>query len=413
MSKLFLPILALLLSVMILLTGHGIQLTVLPLLASELGWSPSLISYTGSAYFFGFMLGCLTVPRLVAKVGHIRMFAVLTSAATCALLAIALAPHLAAWMVARLVTGWSMAGLYMVIESWLNDRVDARNRGFVLSVYTVLTLVSISLGQLSLGFDLPYIHFIMLGAILITLGSIPVSLTSGSAPTPIPSVGFRVIEVYRASHVAVIGAVVGGLTTSGYWVLGPIVAEKLGLSTQQIGMFLVSALLGGALLQLPVGKLSDRIDRRLVLAGLGALGTVVAVMALIFGSSVTVLYVAMFLFGGSTFPLYSISLAHANDNSSLNLLEVGSVILLLHSGGAVIGPVLTSLLLEQSAYGLFIFSGSLLAFFCLWCFWRVRKHPVQRSHFTPFPDTPSTSHEVFEVADAQAQQASETEKGTH
>ena len=134
---------------------------------------------------------------------------------------------------------------------------------------------------------------------------------------------------------------------------------------------------------------------------------------MIFGSSVTVLYVAMFLFGGSTFPLYSISLAHANDNSSLNLLEVGSVILLLHSGGAVIGPVLTSLLLEQSAYGLFIFSGSLLAFFCLWCFWRVRKHPVQRSHFTPFPDTPSTSHEVFEVADAQAQQASETEKGTH
>ena len=228
MTVLFLPLLTLFLSLVILLTGHGVQLTVLPLLAAEMGWSPTVIGQIGSAYFTGFILGCLTVPRLVAAVGHIRVFGVLTSAATAALLVLPLVPEVAAWAVARILTGWSIAGLYMVIESWLNDRTDRENRGLVLSVYAVLTLLAISLGQLLIGLDIGYPHLIVIGAILLTLGSIPVGLTRGPAPSPIPSAGFRFREVYRASHVAVVAAAVGGVATSSYWVLGPIVASKLG-----------------------------------------------------------------------------------------------------------------------------------------------------------------------------------------
>ena len=341
---------------MILLTGHGVQLTVLPLLGVELGWSTRLISYTGSAYFMGFILGCLTVPKLVATVGHIRVFAVLTSTATAALLLLPLLPHLPAWVVARLVTGWSIAGLYMVIESWLNDRTGPENRGVVLSIYTVLTLVSISFGQLTIGLDLSYTQLVSVGAILLAMGAIPVGLTRSAVPSPIPSAHFRLREVYSASHVAVIGAAVGGLTTASYWVLGPIVAEKMGLTA---------------------------------------------------GDQVPLLYAAMFLYGATTFPLYSISLAHANDNTSLSLIEVGSVILMVHSAGAVVGPILTSLVMDLSRYGMFVFSGSILLLFGVWSYWRARTHPIAREFFEPFPDTPRTSHEVFEVADASGDETTD------
>jgi len=259
---------ALLLSVAILLTGHGLQLTIAPLFASELGWSVQMIGYTGSAYFTGFVLGCLTIPRLVSRVGHIRVFAVLSATATSALLLLILFDILQGWLLARLITGWSVAGIYMVIESWLNERTTAENRGFVLSVYTVLTLLSVSLGQLLIGTGLPTISLVVMGAILLALGAIPVGLTRSPAPQPIAEVGFQFMGVYRHAHVAIVGAFVGGLVTSGFWALGPILAKSLELADSQIGWFLSITLFGGAVLQLPVGRMSDRYDRRVVMRAL-------------------------------------------------------------------------------------------------------------------------------------------------
>ncbi len=411
MTRLLAPLLALFLSLIILLAGHGVQLTMAPLLASKLGWSAETISYTGSAYFFGFVMGCLVVPRLVANVGHIRVFAVLTSAATAAFLALVLLPHPIAWFGARLITGLSMAGLYMVIESWLNDRTTADNRGQILSLYTFLTLAAICLGQLATGLPLSQMNLILIGAILLTLGAIPVGLTRSEAPQPIPMPRFRLREVFGASHVAVVGAFAGGLTTSGYWVLGPVVAQRLSLEDHQIGYFLALAILGGALLQLPAGRLSDRIDRRWVLAGLGLLGTLAAVAGLASGGDANWLYVAMFLYGGTTFPLYSLCLAHANDNTSLGLIEVGSVILLVHSAGAVIGPLITAKALDLSPYGLFVMSGGILLTFSLWSGFRAYANPSQREYFEPFSDAPKTSQEVFEVVEAVADDAEQTPPG--
>ncbi len=402
MKSLVASLSALLFSIFILLVGHGVQLTVLPLIALDLGWSPSEIGYTGSAYFLGFIIGCLTIPRLVANVGHIRVFAVLTSSATASLLLIGLFQELIAWIAARILTGWAIAGVYMVIESWLNERTSAENRGVVLSIYTVLTLVSISVGQLMLGFGLDYLQLLMIGAILLATGSIPVGLTRSPAPSPIPTAGFELLRVYRASHVAVIGAFVGGLATSSYWVLGPVVATRVLPEDGAIAVFLACALLGGILLQLPAGRLSDRIDRRLVLSLLSFAGTAACVIALLPIESSLLLYLAMFLIGGSTFPLYSISLAHANDNSSLSLIQVGSVILLVHSAGAVVGPVITSLIMEVLPGGMFIFSGLILLLFGAWSLWRSQTHEIERQHFEPFSDAPKTSLEVLEVIDSDS-----------
>lgn len=391
---------ALLISIFILLIGHGLQLTVAPLYASELGWSVTLIGYTGSSYFLGFVLGCLTIPKLVSFVGHIRVFAVLAAVATAALLLLSLFQQFELWLAARLVTGWAMAGIYMVIESWLNERTTVENRGIVLSIYTTLTLVSISLGQMMIGIGFDHMQLIVLGAILLSLGAIPVGLTRSPAPNPIPNVRFQFRKVYAASHVAVGGAIVGGLVTSGFWVLGPLVASAQNLTPEQIGYFMAATLFGGAILQMPVGKLSDKFDRRYILVGLSISAVATCIAISLFGSLHPMIMIAlMFLFGGTTFPLYSISLAHANDHTTLPLIETGSIVLLLHSAGAVIGPAITSQLMAVTTNALFIFSGITLSIFSIWAVWRIFTHPVSRPHFEPFTGTPRTTHEIMEVID--------------
>jgi len=389
---------ALLLSVAILLIGHGLQTTVVPLYADSLGWSREVIGYIGSAYFAGFVVGCLTIPRLVSRVGHIRVFGVLASTATAALLAVGTWNVVAVWIIARFVTGWCFAGLYMVIESWLNERTGAEQRGGVLSVYTIITLLAMCVGQSFIGFELDNSRLVMLGAILISLGTIPVGLTRSAAPAPIPAVNFRLKEVYRVSQVAVVGAFCGGFVTGGFWSLGPVVAKAQHLSSQQIGLFMAVTILGGAIFQMPIGRLSDYADRRLVILGIALLGLGVCIAAP-FATALDprLLFMLMFVFGGVSFPMYSLCLAHANDNTQLPLMDIASVILLMNSVGSVFGPLVVSHLLAYTDFGLFIVAGVVLGALAAWTAWRVRLHSVARRFFTPFVSMPRTTPSVAEM----------------
>ncbi len=389
---------ALLLSVSILLVGHGLQLTIAPLLASSMGWSTDMIGYTGSAYFAGFVLGCLTIPRLVTRVGHIRVFAVLVALAVVALLLLGLLPHVVAWMLARGLTGWAFAGIYMVIESWLNERASPAYRGSLLSIYTIVTLVAICLGQLMIGIGLDYTSLIMVAAILLAVGTVPVGLTSSPAPRPIPVVSFRLKEVFKASQVAVVGAFCGGIATSGFWSLGPVVAQAQGMGPEQIGLFMASTILGGAVLQYPLGRLSDGVDRRGVLVGIALLGLGLCLSSMVLAAvDPRFIYLLMFFYGGATFPIYSLCLAHANDNTELGLMEIASVILLMHSAGSVVGPVLVSHLLSVTPQGMFVVSGITLAAFAAWTLWRMQLHRVARRYFQPWRGVPRTTHEIADV----------------
>jgi MFS family permease len=336
----------------------------------------------------------------VSWVGHIRVFTVLAASATAALLLIGLIQQFEFWLIARLITGWSIAGIYMVIESWLNERTNVENRGLMLSIYTTLTLVSISIGQMLVGINLDNFQLISLGAILLSLGAVPVGLTRSPAPNPIPSVRFQLKKVYAASHVAVGGTIAGGLVTSGFWVLGPLVAEAKNLTSVQIGYFMAATLLGGAILQLPVGRMSDKFDRRYVLVGLSIAAIITCIAITFFGEVHPAIMISlMFLFGGTTFPLYSISLAHANDHTTLPLIETGSIILLLNSAGAVVGPAITAQLMGITSNALFIFAAFVLTLFSIWAIGRIVTHPATRPHFEPFTGTPMTTHEVMAVID--------------
>lgn len=405
MTLLLASISALLASVMILLVAHGLQLTLAPLYASELGWTAQEIGYTGSAYFAGFMLGCLTIPMLVARVGHIRVFAVLTALASTAVLLLGLFDSITSWMLARALTGWAIAGVYMVIESWLNERVTGDSRGAVLSIYTILSLGAMAVGQLSVGLGLDYVTLTVVAAILFAIGVIPVGLTRSPAP-PIEPVSFKLKEVFRASQVAIVCAFVAGAVNSGIWALGPIVAIAMGMATEQVGVFMAITIIGGAVVQYPVGRLSDKFDRRAVIFGLTITGALVSLLAIMIGDpeSTMLVYALMFLFGGTTFPLYSLSVAHANDNTKLGIIEISSVLLLMYSTGSIFGPLIVAPLLDVLSDGLFVFSGVVLGIFALWTSWRLRVHEVARDYFMPFIGVPRTTHEIAYAYDAHIEE---------
>ncbi|MEX1236792.1 MAG: MFS transporter, partial [Pseudomonadales bacterium] len=202
----------------------------------------------------------------------------------------------------------------------------------------------------------------------------------------------------RVSQVAVVGAFLGGFVTGGFWSLGPIIAKAHRLAPEQIGIFMAVTILGGATFQLPVGRLSDRFDRRLVILLVALLGLGVCVSATLLGhTSVTILYLLMFVFGGMTFPLYALCLAHANDNTNLGLMEVASVILLMSSAGAVLGPMVVAYTLEFSTYAIFMVSGVALGILAIWTALRIQIHKVARTFFMPFVNISRTTQGIVDL----------------
>jgi MFS family permease len=406
MTRILSSIFALLLSTSILLTGHGLQMILGPLLGSELAFSELEIGYTGSAYYAGFIAGCLFIPRLIHKVGHIRVFLVLISLATVALLMLGVSQTLLFWILARALSGVSFSGLYMIIESWLSESAPPQKRGLVLSIYSVITLFAISVGQMFITLELPLTSLVTVAAILFLLSTLPVGLTNSASPQPLHPVTFKFSTVFNDSRIAIYGALVCGLVTSGFWALGPIIAKALHFEANQISIFMAVTLMGGAIFQLPIGRFSDLVDRRLVIAALSGAASLITLSTIVLGlETASAFFIVMFLFGGATFPLYSISLAHANDNSTLSPIETGSVILLTYSIGAVVGPVLISATLAISNLGLYFITTLILAPFSVWTFLRSRAIPATQAHFTPYQDVPVTTQEVIllstdEVLDA-------------
>jgi len=345
--KALLTLTSLLLSVAFLLVGHGMQLTLLPLRAAALGHSDLQIALGGSAYFLGFIAGCLLVPRLIARAGHIRSFAVLASAMTSVLLVLGLTESWWIWTALRFAIGFFICGLYSVIESWLNDQASEDNRGQVLSVYTFLVLVSMALGQ-QLVNATPVTSatpFMVLAAI-IALSTIPVGMTRKLAPAPIESTRTRIRMLLSRSPLAVTGALLSGAVTGAFWTLGAVFARRSLDSLSETTLFMSAAIIGGAIFQYPFGWLSDRVGRQntmLLLVTLAAVSSACVALA----PSNQLLLAAIFFFGASTMPLYSMSLATAADNSLRHeFVEVGTSILMLNAMGAVLAPLALGQLMD-------------------------------------------------------------------
>jgi len=347
---------SLLLSTALLLVGHGMQLTLLPLRASTLGHSELQIALGGSTYFLGFVIGCLVVPRAIARVGHIRSFAVLASTMASVLLFLGLSDSWAVWALLRALVGVMICGLYTVIESWLNDKATPQNRGQILSVYTFIVLVGMAGGQqlVNLAPVTEATPFMLLAAI-IALSVVPVGLTRSLAPAPIESTRSRIRFLFRRAPAAAIAAVAAGGITGSFWSLGAVFARESFNSLEQVTLFMSAAILGGALSQYLFGWLSDRIGRNAVLLLLGILGTASS-LAVVRADGAQLLLGAAFAFGACVMPMYSMALAAAADNSLRHeFVEVGTSVLLLNALGAVVAPLAVSQLIAVTGpSGLFL-----------------------------------------------------------
>ncbi|TCS40692.1 MFS transporter [Reinekea marinisedimentorum] len=365
------PLAALLISDALVLLGHGLLLTLLPVSASLLGFSDLQIGLTGSGYFVGFVVGCFTTPIILKRVGHIRTFAVLAALYTVLILFFAWSQSFIGWMLLRFMIGAVISGIYMIIESWLNERADAKNRGSILSFYAMMNLAMITLAQQLLNLSNNNIPMLFtIAGIFLSLSIVPVSLTLTLAPAPVKKIHVNFSKVWKHSHIGILGSVFTGLITGSFWSLAPIYAKDSGLTTFQIANFMSAVVLGGAIFQIPLGRFSDRYDRRLILTFIALAGAIIS--AVIFVTSFQSFYAGAvstglaFLWGSVGMTMYAICLAHANDNAdSADFVDIGSSMLITYGISSAIGaPVASAFMSVFGHEYLYVFMALSFASFC-------------------------------------------------
>ncbi len=358
---------ALFLSSVFLNFSNGLQTVVLPLRGSAEAFSTTAIGFIASGYSLGFIAGCLGVPLIIRRVGHIRTYAVLAAVVAIAVMSYVLVPNAIAWLALRTLSGVAVAGLFMVIESWLNDRAANEARARIFSVYQIVNYLANFGGQVfvSAGDPRGFGLFAACGA-AVCAAVIPVGLTTAATPVPPTRISVRLIRLIRLSPVGMVGAFAAGMANSAFFSMGSIFAQDAGLALFQITLFTGCALLGGAATQWPLAMIADRTDRRRVIAGcmLAAclLGLVLAFTSgqLRFGGEPllpplftgTALIVVASLYGFAAHPLYGLSAAHMNDFvERQEFVEASSGLLLAWAIGATIGPSLASVTMQAWGAG--------------------------------------------------------------
>ena len=415
MTKIIAPISALLLSVALLLSGNGLQGTLLPVRAGLESFSTPDIGVLGSAYYIGFALGCLYGSRILARAGHIRTFTAMASIASAIALAHALVVLPWFWWFARAITGVCFAVLFMVIESWLNERATKETRGTVLSVYLIINLTVITAGQLMITlYDPAEWPLFALASILVSLAAVPVALTASPAPANVEATNVRVWRLYRISPEGFMGCIAVGLANGSFWSLGPSFAQQTGLDIAGVAVFMSATVIAGAVGQWPIGRASDRFDRRVVIA-LSCVFAAAAGAALASGLLVatTQILIAGCLFGFFAFPVYAMAVAHTNDHvSEGGFVEVSGGLLLLFAAGAVAGPLIASLTMSLiGPGGLYVFTAVVhtgMAGFSLYRMHRREAVPLEeRTTFRHGLEAASTLSNAFEEAETPADEQSE------
>jgi MFS family permease len=379
MTRAIAPVAALLLSVAILLMGNGLQGTLLPVRAQIEDFSAYEIGILGSAYFLGFAAGCVLGPFAVRRVGHIRAFTAMVSIASTTALAHAMFVAPVAWWPLRAITGFCFAVLYMIIESWLNEKATNENRGLVFSVYTIITLTVLTIGQMMMVLG-PASEFQLfaLASILVSLAAVPVALSKAQAPAPLTAVRVRIRYLYGISPVGAAGSFVVGLTNGSFWSLAPNFAQLSGANSTGIALFMSSAVIAGAAGQWPLGYLSDKWDRRKVIV-ITCAGATIAGLGLgmaATGWNMRTLMLSSF-FGVFALPLYALCAAHMNDFvKEGGFVEASSGLLLLYAGGAVVGPIAAAAAMKAGGPGgLFTFTAAAHAAMAVFAIFRMTRRP--------------------------------------
>jgi MFS family permease len=392
---------ALFLGSALLMFGGGLQGLLLSVRGAEEGFSLLALGLIGTGWSVGFVAGSLFVPLIVRKAGHIRAFSVMAAIGTITILLNLLWINDISWIVLRALSGFCFAGAAMIVESWLNEVADNKSRGTIFSIYVSINMAASTLGQIAMSITgtAGYVPFVI-GAISFICAVLPTAMTSSPQPRPLQSAKLDLNLLYRTSPVAAIAAFSCGMANGAFGTMAPVYGYEQGLDASGIALLFAVAAILGAIAQVPFGRLSDRIDRRLVLIGLSGFAALVgALTAIINPSAGWGMYVLFAAYGFAANPIYAVAVAHANDFArDGDFAKIAGGMLLILGLGLAVGPALASLIMGAwSPVGLFVvtatFHGALAG--AAYLRMRVRKgvDAADRAPFQPMSDkqvTPET-----------------------
>ena len=355
MRQTVLGILPLLIGIFFIMLGNGMHFTLVGLRGDIENFSAGALAIVTSAYFGGFLLGARTTPKLIQRVGHIRVFAAVGSFLSAGLIALPLVVDPWVWTLLRALIGFCMAGIYVTAESWLNAEATNENRGTILSIYMIAqTLGMISAqGLLMLG-DASTASLFIVASILVSISFGPILLSVSSTPIVEISCSMPLRDLVRVAPLGTVGVFFLGTIFATQAGMGPVFASQIGLSAQQVSLFMAVLFVGPLLFQVPIGWISDRVDRRRVIFVTSALGAVFCLLGWTVSEGRGHLFIIAFLTGGVTMPLYALLLAYANDALSREDMPAASGGLALTFGcGAILGPLAAGFLMQ--VFGSYMF----------------------------------------------------------
>jgi MFS family permease len=364
-----------------LMFAGGLQGLLLSVRGAEEHFSLLALGLIGTGWSVGFIAGSITVPLLVQRVGHIRAFSIMAAIGTITILCNLLLVNDISWIVLRAFSGFCFAGAAMIVESWLNEVAENKSRGTIFSIYTTINMTASTLGQLAMSVtgvssSIPFI----VGAIAFICAILPSALTSTPQPRPLSSAKLDVMLLYKTSPLAVIASFACGMANGTFGTLAPVYGYAQGLDAAGIAyLFSVTAVVG-AIAQIPFGRLSDKIDRRLVMIALSGTAAVVGFLAVVSNPGPGIwMYILFGLYGFSAYPLYAIAVAHANDFAKEgDFAKVAGGMLLILGIGLAIGPIIASWVMNTlSPVGLFIVTATFHGALAVTAFLRMKVRPVR------------------------------------
>ncbi|CAN5151356.1 MFS transporter [soil metagenome] len=405
-------------SAFLLIAGalHGLLMTVRGTID---GFTTTELGLLGTGWASGFVAGCILMPNIVRRAGHVRAYGALASVSAITILVNLLIISPFAWIGLRAVSGFCFAGAAMIVESWLNERASRENRGTIFSVYQMVNFAASTAGQLLLVMQPPtdFFYFV-LGAIFYCLATLPTALSTAATPQPLKKTRFDLRRLYELSPVSAVGCILIGLVNGAFGTLGPVYAQQIGLSVPQVATMTAGALLGGSLIQFPLGWLSDRTDRRRVLIGVGIGAALIGLtIALLRPRDPHLISGLIVLYGAMAFPMYALTVAHANDFArSDEFVRIASGLLLLYGSGTVVGPIIAAIAMETVApEGLFAFTATIHLLVVAYTVFRItRRAPPARGGRETFQGlpVPKTVTPESAVLDPRASTAPEGQSGT-
>jgi MFS family permease len=398
---------ALLLGMMLLMLGNGMQGSLLGIRGGLENMTTFQLSVVMSCYFLGFLFGSRMAPEMIRRVGHVRVFAALGSLISAVLIMYAVTPNWIAWAVMRVLIGFSFSGVYITAESWLNNASTNENRGQALSLYLIVQMIGIiaAQGLLNLGDPSGYILFII-PSVLVSLAFTPILLSVSQAPAFESTKPLSFKRLYQASPLGCVGMFVLGGIFSAQFGMAAVWGTQAGLSVRDISIFIASIYVGGLVAQYPIGWLSDRMDRRTVILWLCVAGAVGLMIPVVWDAPFVALALVGALAGGISNPLYSLLLAYVNDYLDKTDMAAASAGLLFINGlGAISGPVIAAWVMGLiGPRGFFLFMAILFAALAIYAVWRMsrrRKTPDASAAFTAV--SPSATAVVVEYAMAEGE----------